>query len=460
MPKKTIPEEKEEKDDKEEKAEKAVVDPAPVKKTKIPQLLRGFRDVMPEEQPYWDLVRGTIERLARSYSFDRIELPILEPVELFVRSVGKQTDIVEKEMFSFVDPSGSSVVMRPEATASTARAYIEHGMVDRPQPVKLFYMGPMFRHDRPQANRYRQFVQFGLESFGSEEPIVDAQLITAANSFFKEIGLPVTMHVNSIGTPESRAAYKVELVAHYRRHRNEICEDCKRRLVKNPMRVLDCKEPGCQPVKAEAPQILDYLDDASKEHFMKVLEYLDEVEIKYVLSPHLVRGLDYYTRTVFEIYPADPIGDAGAQSALGGGGRYDGLVELLGGRPTPACGLAVGVERVVNAMKERNLVPAATPPAVFLAPLGDAARRKGLSLFEQLRAAGVTAVEAFGKASLKGQLELADKHKVRYTLILGQKEVLDGTIIIRDMDSGAQETVDGAKVVGLIQKKLSGTNSN
>ena len=440
---------------KEKEEEVKVEEKMPVaKKGKTPQLLRGFRDVLADEQPYWDAVRRVSEGIARAYSFDRVELPILEASDLFVRSVGKQTDIVEKEMFSFVDASGVNVVLRPEATASAARAYIEHGMVDRPQPVKMFYMGPMFRYDRPQAGRYRQFHQFGFEVFGSDESVVDAQLIVAANAFFKELGLPVVMHMNSIGTNETRAQYKVELVAHYRKHRNAICEDCKRRIVKNPLRVLDCKEPGCQPVKAEAPQILDFLDDASKEHFMKVLEFLDEMEVRYVLSPHLVRGLDYYARTVFEIYPAEVEGESASQSALGGGGRYDGLVELLGGRPTPASGFAVGIERVVNALREKNVDAHEVKPQVFLAPLGDAARRKGMALFEQMRTAGVPAAEAFGKAALKAQLEMADRLKVRYTLILGQKEVLDGTIIIRDMDSGAQETVDSAKVLGILQKKM------
>ena len=435
--------------------EKVVEEVQPAgKKTKTPQLLRGFRDVLPEEQVYWDAVRRTAEDVARAYSFDRVELPILEPVELFVRSVGKQTDIVEKEMFAFQDASGTNVVMRPEATASTARAYIEHGMVDRPQPVKMFYMGPMFRYDRPQAGRYRQFNQFGFEVFGSNEPIVDAQLIVALNAYFKQLGLPVVMHMNSIGTPEARAQYKVELVAHYRKHRNAICEDCKRRIVKNPMRVLDCKEEGCQPIKAEAPQILDFLDEASKEHFMKVLEFLDEMEVRYVLSPYLVRGLDYYSRTVFEIYAADVAEDTGQQSALGGGGRYDGLVELLGGRPTPAVGFAMGMERIVSALRDRNIEPPSQKAVVFLAPLGDAARRKGLALFEALRTAGIPSAEAFGKAALKAQLEASDRLKVQYTLILGQKEVLDGTIIIRDMESGAQETVDINKVVGILQKKM------
>ncbi len=433
--------------------EEKKIDPAAlVKKIKTPQLLRGFHDVLAEDQVYWEAIRQKVNSLAFAYSFDRMELPILEPTELFVRSVGKQTDIVEKEMFQFQDQSGANVVLRPEATASTARAYIEHGMVDRPQPVKLFYEGPMFRYDRPQAGRYRQFNQFGFETFGSDEAIIDAQLILIADRFFRELGIPVTMQVNSIGTTETRNEYKIELVAYYRTHRNEICEDCKRRLTRNPLRVLDCKVEGCRAVTANAPQIIDWLDESSKEHFMRVLEYLEEVDVHYVLAPHLVRGLDYYSRTVFEIVPE---GTDGSQSALGGGGRYDGLVELLGGRPTPACGFAIGIERTVAALKERQILPEVRGRRdIFLAQLGDVARRKGLALFEAFRQEGVPVAEAFGKSALKAQLELADKYQVKYTLILGQKEVLDGTIIIRDMESGVQETVDMNKVVGIIKKKL------
>ena len=389
---------------------KAVEEKALIKKIKTPQLLRGFRDILPEDQPYWDAVHQKGAELALAYGYDRIELPLVESAELFARSVGKQTDIVEKEMFLFPDASGTNIVLRPEATASCARAYIEHGMVDRPQPVKMYYQGPMFRYERPQAGRYRQFYQLGFESFGSADPVVDAEMIILGNILYNELGLPVVAHVNSLGTPESRTQYKVELVAHYRKHRNDICEDCKRRIVKNPLRVLDCKEEGCQNIKNNAPQLLDFLDEASKEHFMKVLEYLDEMNVSYVLTPHLVRGLDYYSHTVFEFYLADQE-EGKRQSALGGGGRYDGLVELLGGRPTPACGFAPGVDRIMSAMKEKELSGLRYQPTVYLAPLGDAARKKAFPLFESLRQGGVLVTQTFGKSALKGQLEAADKAK-------------------------------------------------
>ncbi|MBI4713891.1 histidine--tRNA ligase [Candidatus Uhrbacteria bacterium] len=419
-----------------------------------PELLRGFRDILPEEQGRWNLIRDTSRALAEAYSFDRIDLPILERSDLFLRSIGKATDIVEKEMYVFTDPSNRSVALRPEATASVARAYIEHGMVERTQPVKLWYEGPMFRHDRPQAGRYRQLHQVGFEVLGGNESIIDAQLILIAKKIFEELGLNVEVQINSIGTPDCRQAYLTELVAYFRQFRSKLSEDDKRRLQKNPLRLLDSKEPETIELLKEAPQILDWLDEKSKEHFMKVLEFLDEVEIPYVLNSHLVRGLDYYTHTVFEFVLAGDEGEK-AQNALCGGGRYDGLIELLGGRPTAACGFALGIERTARALADKGINPPSIPvPNVFFAQLGDAARRVGLRLFEEFRKAHIPIAEAAGKNALKGQLEVANKLGVQLTLILGQKEVLDGTIIIRDMESGAQETIDAKKVVSVIERKL------
>ncbi len=419
-----------------------------------PELLRGFRDILPEDQGRWNMVRDRMRAIAEAYSFDRIDLPILERSDIFLRTVGKQTDIVEKEMYSFIDPSGKSVSLRPEATASVARAYINHGMLDRPQPVKLWYEGPMFRHDRPQAGRYRQFNQVGFEVFGVHEPIIDAQLIVLGTQIFRDLGLNIQVQINSIGTPECRSAYLSELTSYFRPHRNKLSEDDKRRLQKNPLRLLDSKEEGMKELLVDAPQILDWLDDASKDHFMKVLEFLEEIDIPYVLNPHLVRGLDYYTHTVFEFVSASANPEH-SQNALGGGGRFDGLVEMLGGRPTPAAGFALGIERVVKALQEQGINPPQRPqPQVFFAQLGDASRRRGLKLFEDFRRAGIIMSEAFGKNALKAQLEIANKLNVKLTIILGQKEVLDGTIIVRDMESGAQEIVDVNKIVGVVQKKL------
>src|SRR3989339_1807361 len=355
------------------------------KKSKITDLLRGFRDILPEDQGRWNFMRDTIRSIADAYGYDRIDLPILERSDLFHKTIGKGTDIVEKEMYTFTDPSNRSVALRPEATASAARAYISHGMLDRPQPVKMWYLGPMFRHDRPQAGRYRQFYQAGFESFGVDEAIVDAQLIVIGHQIFKQLGLNVKVEINSIGTTECRAAYLTELVAYFRTHRSKLSEDDKRRLQKNPLRILDSKEEVTRELLQGAPQILDWLDEKSKEHFMKVLEFLEEVEVPYVLNPHLVRGLDYYTHSVFEFVLADDTGE-GSQSALGGGGRYDGLVELLGGRPTPACGFALGIERTIAALKELAVpLPPLFVPKVFIAQLGENARRKAFILWHAIR---------------------------------------------------------------------------
>ncbi len=444
--KKSTAKTKAKKNDKEEK---------PKRRVKTPELLRGFRDILPDDQSYWEHLRERVKHFAQAYSFQRMNTPIVEDKDLFIRTVGKQTDIIEKEMYAFEAPGGEKIALRPEMTASFARAYINHGMLNLPQPVKLWDMGPLFRHDRPQAGRYRQFHQFNFEAFGSEEPIIEAQMMVMLHSLYKDLGLDVVMQVNSIGTADTRQEYKVELVAYYRSKRNQICEDCKRRLQKNPLRLLDCKADECQEIKADAPQIVDWLDENSKNHFMHVLEFLDEAEVPYQLNSQLVRGLDYYNRTVFEIYLVDEDEDR-AQSALGGGGRYDGLVELLGGREgTPGCGFAMGMERTVIAMREAGVeVPDLQQADVFFAQLGDAARRRGLKMFEEFRKAGIKITEAFGKGALKTQLDLANKLGVKFTLILGQKEVLDDTIIIRDMESGSQEIIDAKKILNILEKKL------
>ena len=271
---------------------------------KTPQILRGFKDILPGDQPYWDFVRDTLREIAYKYSFSRIDLPILEQTNLFKRTVGDVTDIVEKEMFSFVGQSGESMSLRPEATASVARGYIEHGMLNHPQPVKLYYIGPMFRYDRPQAGRYRQFHQFGFEIIGEDGPTADTQIILMTYRFFQALGLDVIMKTNSIGCSHCRPEYTKALVAYYKTKKSQLCEDCQRRMVKNPLRLLDCKEESCVPLKADAPQLVDFLCADCQAHFMSVLEMLDELEIPYMLDPTLVRGLDYYNRTTFEVFMA------------------------------------------------------------------------------------------------------------------------------------------------------------
>lgn len=435
----------------------------PVKaKAKLPQpqLLRGFKDILPQDQPAWMWLRRLVDDLAVSYGFQRMDTPIVEMESLFVRSIGEASDIIEKEMFTFTDRGGDKVALRPESTASFARAYVEHGFVNQPQPVKLYYFGPQFRYDRPQAGRFRQFYQFGYEIFGDADPINDAQLIMMAYSLLTaELKLTVSVQVNSIGDKESRTKYIKSLTAFYKTRKNALCDNCKERLVKNPLRLLDCKEKDCQEIATQAPQTVDHLSEASSKHFVRLLEYLDELQIGYELNPRLVRGLDYYSNTVFEIWPADEP-DA-AQSALVGGGRYDGLVETIGGRPTPAVGFAGGVERIIAQLVKRQIaIPPIAKYDVFLTQLGEQGRKKSLRLFEDLRRAGVRVAESLSKDSIKAQLEIANRLQCKYSIILGQKEIMDETILIRDMENGIQEVVDFNKAITEVQKRLARMHTN
>ncbi len=445
------------------KGSPVVSEPIPLKEGEVvnsssgPQLVRGMRDILPSEKRLWDRVWRASQLEFESREYDRIETPIMEEASLFQRSIGRVTDIIEKEMYVFEDPGGSRVALRPEATASIARAYIRHGMVSLPQPVRLWYWGPMFRHDRPQAGRYRQFFQSGAEVVGEQHPVVDAQVIMTAIAIVRRSGLDPLVSINSTGCKMCRPQYIEQLVAYYRTRRSQLCQDCKKRLVRNPLRLLDCKEEQCKSVKGEAPQIVDSLCPECKDHFVRVLEYCDELEIPYQLSSSLVRGLDYYTKTVFEVYERTE--GAGRQDALGGGGRYDGLLELLGGRPTPGIGFSLGVDRIVNALKEKqtDVAPGAAiegAPQIFFAQLGEQARRQAIVLVERIRQEGISVAEQFSKDGLKGQLERANRLGVRYTVILGQKEVLDGTVLVRDMEGGVQEIIDRQKLVEMLKKKL------
>lgn len=413
----------------------------------------GMRDILPQDQKYWLAVRKAAENIANDYGYNQIDTPIVEATELFVRGVGRQTDIVDKEMFSFVDQGGDNLSLRPEGTAAVARAYIQHGMLNQTQPVKFFYLGPMFRHEKPQSGRFRQLYQFGFEAIGEMNPALDAQLILMGWNSLNDLGLEAVIQVNSLGCPSCREEYKKALVKYYKGKNKFLCDSCKKRLAKNPLRLLDCKEESCQSLRDGAPQILDYLDDDCKNHFMKVVEYLDELDLPYVLNPHIVRGLDYYTRTIFEYWAAD---DTEGKSALGGGGRYDGLIKILGGRDdTPAVGLAMGLDRIVAKLREKEIeFPEACQPDVFLAQLGEAAKKKALVLYEKLRKGQIKMAQAFYKDNLKSQLDLANKLGVKFTLILGQKEIGDGTIMLRDMEGGVQEVINFNKVEAEIKKRL------
>lgn len=422
--------------------------------------LRGMKDIFSREGEMFQRTRHTAETIAHAYGFSYIETPILEQASLFIRSIGKGTDVVDKEMYTFDDKDGSKVCLRPEGTASVARAYVNHGMHTLSQPVKAWYFGPMFRHDRPQAGRYRMFHQFGCETMGEHSPVVDAELISVAFNMLKDLGINVSVRINSIGTREDRENYLVELVGYLRSKRSYLSEESKKRMVKNPLRVLDSKDEQDLAVLEEAPQIVDWLGDSSKKFFMSVLEYLDEAEIPYVLTPTLVRGLDYYTDTVFELVE-DGVEET-QQNSLGGGGRFNGLIEHLGGASTPASGFSIGIERVMLSLrriedekrKAGEVIQDKKQPAVFFAQLGEQARKRALLLIERLRRSGIIVSHNLAKSSIKAQLEIANKIGASYTLILGQKEVQDGTIITRNMESGIQEIVDQKKIEHVVRKLL------
>ena len=413
----------------------------------------GMHDILPEDSPYWEKVRQIVFELAKFYDFGFIQTPILEPQTIFERTLGLSSDVVEKEMYTLKTKGGDELALRPEGTAPIMRAYIQHGWEAAPQPVKVFYMGPMFRHENPQAGRLRQFHQFGFETLGSEDPVVDAQLIQLAMAALVDLGVKgLICEVNSLGDKVCRTKYRIALKDFFRYHIKKMCHNCQRRFKNNPLRILDCKEEKCHEVIAKAPQILDFICDDCRSHFKKLLEFLDETSIPYLLNPHLVRGLDYYSRTVFEIYAEER---RGAQSALISGGRYDGLAELLGGKKVPACGWAGGIERIIAEMKEvKARVPQRPQPKVFLVQLGDLAKKKSLKILEEFRENDILMAESVSRHSIRSQMNIADKLGVKLALILGQKEALDKEIIIRDMVAGMQETIPLAKLITEVKRRL------
>ncbi len=421
------------------------------------QSVKGMNDILPADQIYWQFILKKMGSILADYGFEKIETPILEHTSLFSRSVGEGTDIVEKEIYNFKTKGGDELSLRPELTASVARAYIEHGMSVMPHPIQLWYFGPVFRHDNPQAGRYRQFHQLGVESLGDDNAATDASLIFLAYKALESLGLKnMVVKVNSIGDSSCRTQYLKALKDYYRTKAKKICNKCKNRLKENVLRLLDCEENICKEAGKDVPQFVDYLDEDCKAHFKTVLEILDETKIPYLLDSHLVRGLDYYTRTVFEIWPEDKQDGDTPKWALCGGGRYDKLINLLGGPKTPAAGWSMGVERIILVLKSLDIaIPEHHPsPKVFITQLGDMAKRKSLVLFEDLRKHGIPTRASFGRDSIKSQLRIANRLGIKYTLIMGQKEALDGSIIIREMDSGVQETVPLDRIVEIVKQRL------
>lgn len=414
------------------------------------QALKGTHDILPEEIYKWDYMEGVIRKICATYGYKEIRTPIIEGTELFQRGIGDTTDVVTKEMYTFTDRGHRSVTLRPENTASAVRAYLEHKMYGDQQVHKIFYIGSMFRYDRPQAGRYREFHQFGLEVLGASSPLADAEVIAMAWEIFQTLGLKdLKLHLNSIGDNNCRPAYREKLIRFFEEREEQLCDDCRERLHKNPLRILDCKEEGCRKAAEGAPVITDYLCDSCRKKMDSLENYLDALGIPYELDPSLVRGLDYYTNTAFEIQYT-PLG---AQSAICGGGRYDGLVEEMGGPSTPGIGFAIGLERLLLALEMQDLIPQPEEKArVYIAALGDRAEVEGVKLQQALRQEGYMADMDLQGRSLKGQMKQSGKLKSSFTVIIGNDELESGSAVVKNMAEGTQENIPFEQVVNYIVK--------
>ena len=398
--------------------------------------VRGVRDILPTEVERWQRVEAAGRRVFEAYGYREIRLPLFERTELFARGIGDETDIVKKEMYTFEDRSGDSLTLRPEATASVLRAYIEHGFHVQPKPVRLYTLGPMFRYERPQAGRYRQFHQANVEALGETHPALDAEMIAMLIDFFRALGLAnrLELHINSIGDAGTRPAYLARLREYLTPIRDRLCDECQARLARNPLRVLDCKTPACQPIIEKAPSILDSLSTEAGAHFDSVRRGLDALGVDYVVDQRLVRGLDYYVRTTFEVLTTE----LGAQNAVAGGGRYDGLIQRLEGPPDPGIGFAIGMERVVLLLGEEDRPSA---PSALLIPLGEAALHRLMPVARALRELGVNVELAYGERKLQRELEHANRLGVRYAVIVGDTELENDQCVLRDMKTREQRPV-------------------
>jgi len=404
---------------------------------------RGTRDILPDSSGWWQYIEAVARDVCRLYNYREIRTPIFEHTELFLRGIGETTDIVQKEMYTFQDRGGRSITLRPENTAAVVRAFLEHKLYADTMPTKLFYIGPMFRYDRPQAGRLRQFHQFGVEAIGAPGPIVDAEIIVLAMQFFQRLGLTdLALHINSVGCPACRPVYRQKLQAALRDKLPELCADCQSRFERNPMRILDCKNERCQALSQDVPSLTDCLCSECHQHFETLKELLRAANISFHHDPRLVRGLDYYTKTAFEIQYA-PLG---AQSAICGGGRYDGLVEECGGPPTPGIGFAIGLERVLLALEKQGLMfDTVSRLDVFVAPLGQAVPQ-AFAVVSRLRQAGFSCEIDLLNRSLKAQLKQANKLAARYVVMIGEDEVRTNQVLLKDMNSGEQQLIDIAAV--------------
>ncbi|EGQ8733915.1 histidine--tRNA ligase [Vibrio parahaemolyticus] len=409
------------------------------------QAIRGMNDCLPTQSPLWQKLENTVKNVISAYGYNEVRMPIVEETNLFSRAVGEETDVVSKEMYTFDDRNGDSLTLRPEGTAGCVRSCIQNSLINRDEQ-RLWYMGPMFRHERPQKGRYRQFHQCGVEVFGLNGPDVDAELIMMTARLWRELGIDkhVRLELNSIGSQEDRADYRTALVTFLEQHIDVLDEDCKRRMHTNPLRVLDTKNPDIQAILGDAPRLSEYLGEESKAHFAGLCELLDAAGIEYTVNERLVRGLDYYNRTVFEWITES----LGAQGTVCGGGRYDGLVEQLGGKPTPAVGFAMGLERLVLMLETLELTDVRRSVDVYVVTAGEGTMMAGMKLAEQLREAisGVRVMNHFGGGNFKKQFKRADKVGAVVALVLGENEVADNTVVLKDLVGGEQETYSQAEV--------------
>ena len=398
---------------------------------------RGTKDILPDTVAQWTHVEKVIRELCARYGYHEIRTPIFEHTELFLRGIGETTDVVEKEMYTFTDRGERSLTLRPENTASVVRSYLQNKLYAADALVKLFYIGSMFRYDRPQAGRYREFHQFGVEALGEASPAVDAEIIVLAVEFLRALGLQeLKLHLNSVGCPKCRPVYRERLQEFFRPHLEELCTDCRSRFERNPLRLLDCKNEHCHALAEDAPRITDCLCDECRTHFAEVKSYLTAAGVPFELDANLVRGLDYYTKTAFEV-KYTPLG---AQSAVAGGGRYDGLVEEVGGPPTPGIGFAVGLERVLLALEKQGLLPANQEAVdVFVVALGEEARIPAFKLLHELRVAKLSAAMDFAGRSMKAQMKQANKKNARFVAILGEDEVKEASALLKDMKTSEQK---------------------
>lgn len=421
------------------------------------QIPRGTQDILPGDVEKWQYIERKAREISKNYNFSELRTPIFEQTELFQRGVGDTTDIVQKEMYTFEDRGGRSLTLRPEGTASTVRSYIENKMYGDPnQPTKLFYIGPMFRYERPQSGRMRQFVQYGVEVLGSADPAVDAEVISLAMELYQSLGLSkLKLELNSLGDKESRTAHRQALIEHFSPRIDEFCGDCQVRLDKNPLRILDCKQDRDHELLKNAPSIQDYLNEDSAQYFQKVKTYLTAMGIEYHVNPHLVRGLDYYNHTAFEIM-SDAEG-FGAITTLMGGGRYNGLVQEIGGPETPGIGFALSIERLLMALTAENIeLPVETEIDCYLVSLGEAANERAITLLHSARKAGISCDKDYLSKKVKAQFKHADRLKAKFVAILGEDELAKNIISVKEMETGQQEEIGLDQFIDYVTKKLRG----